>query len=67
MMNDGQGLENGNCGREKSNWTGTGLVVPRSLFIEPKKRDEFARTSVCVLVAHEEYAELPTIFISYLE
>ncbi len=48
---------------EKSNWTGTGVVVPRSLVADAKKRNEFARTGVYVLVGHEEDAELPTIYI----
>ena len=48
---------------EKSNWTGTGLVVPRSLFKESKKRDEFSRTGVYVLVGTDNETELPTIYI----
>ena len=48
---------------EKSNWTGIGIVVPRSLLAESKGRDEFFRTGVYVLVGHDEQNDLPTIYI----
>ena len=47
---------------EKSNWTGTGLVIPRSLISDAKSRDEFRRTGIYFLVGEEEN-ELPTIYI----
>lgn len=34
---------------EKSNWTGQGLVFPRSLFGEVRKRAELTRTGVYIL------------------
>jgi hypothetical protein len=46
---------------EKSNWTGIGLVIPRSLLAEEKFRDECCRTGVYVLVGQDEQSELPTI------
>lgn len=48
---------------EKSNWTGTGLVFPRSLFTQAKQRQEATRTGVYVLVGHEDEADLPTIYV----
>lgn len=48
---------------EKSNWTGIGLVIPRSLLPEAKFRDECGRTGVYVLVGQDEQSELPTIYI----
>jgi len=57
------GVSNGVRIIEKSNWTGTGVVVPRNLFSEAKKRSEFSRTGVYVLVGHEEDSELPKIYI----
>ena len=34
---------------EKSNWTGQGIVFPRSLFAEVRHREEFTRTGVYVV------------------
>lgn len=48
---------------DKSNWTGRGIVFPRSLFPEIKKRDEFQQTGVYVLVGPSEEGELPKIYI----
>ena len=48
---------------EKSNWSGVGLVVPRSLFGEAKKRRELARTGVYVLVGPPEESGLPRVYI----
>lgn len=48
---------------DKSNWTGRGIVFPRSLFPEIKKRDEFQETGVYILVGPSEEGELPKIYI----
>jgi len=48
---------------EKSNWTGCGVVFPRSLFPDRKQREEFNRTGVYVLVGPAEEGDLPTIYI----
>jgi uncharacterized protein DUF4357 len=48
---------------EKSNWSGSGLVVPRSLFGEAKQRKELARTGVYVLVGPPEESGLPRIYV----
>jgi hypothetical protein len=48
---------------DKSNWTGRGIVFPRSLFPEIKKREEFQETGVYVLAGPSEEGELPKIYI----
>jgi len=48
---------------DKSNWTGRGIVFPRSLFPDIKMRDEFQETGVYVLVGPSEEGELQKIYI----
>ena len=48
---------------EKSNWSGLGIVCPRSLLGESKGRNEFARTGVYVLVGESETSGLPTVYV----
>jgi hypothetical protein len=48
---------------EKSNWSGVGLVVPRSLFGEGKQRKELGRTGVYVLVGPPEESGLPRVYV----
>lgn len=48
---------------QKSNWSGTGLVVPRSLFSKGKQRKELARTGVYVLVGPPEESGLPRVYV----
>lgn len=48
---------------EKSNWSGAGLVVPRSLFGESKQRRELARTGVYVLFGPPEESGLPRVYV----
>jgi hypothetical protein len=48
---------------EKSNWTGQGLVFPRSLFADVRKRPELARTGVYVLWGPSESGQLPRVYI----
>lgn len=48
---------------EKSNWSGAGLVVPRSLFGESRQRRELARTGVYVLVGPPEASGLPRVYV----
>lgn len=47
----------------KSNWTGCGVVCPRALLPEAKKRDEFAGTGVYLLEGPSDQGELPTLYI----
>ncbi len=46
---------------EKSNWTGLGLVFPRGLFAEVRKRPELERTGVYVLV--DDKKQFPRVYI----
>ena len=39
---------------EKSNWTGHGLVIPRSMFGESKARNELERTGLYILIGPDE-------------
>jgi hypothetical protein len=48
---------------EKSNWSGVGVVVPRSLFGEAKQRKELTHTGVYVLVGPPEESGLPRIYV----
>ncbi|MBK9989639.1 MAG: GIY-YIG nuclease family protein [Verrucomicrobia bacterium] len=48
---------------EKSNWSGAGIVIPRSLMAEAKSRRELTRTGVYVLVGPAEESGLPRIYI----
>jgi hypothetical protein len=48
----------------KSNWTGSGVVCPRSLLPTAKARDEFGRPGVYVLVGPPaEDGDLPTMYV----
>lgn len=48
---------------EKSNWTGHGIVCPRSQFRDAKARPEFGRTGVYVLLGPSEAGGLPTVYV----
>lgn len=48
---------------EKSNWTGRGLVIPRSLFAETRSRDELVCTGVYILVGLDEKSQLPRVYV----
>jgi len=48
---------------DKSSGTGRGIIFPRSLFPDIKKREEFQETGVYVLVGPSEDGELPKIYI----
>ncbi|MBK9303343.1 MAG: GIY-YIG nuclease family protein [bacterium] len=48
---------------EKSNWTGQGLVFPRSQFADVRQRPELSRTGVYVLWGPSESSQLPRIYI----
>ena len=48
---------------DKSNWSGRALALPRPLFPEAKKRDEFGVPGVYVLVCPSGKGDLPTIYI----
>ena len=48
---------------EKSNWTGQGLVFPRSLFPEVRAREELGRTGVYVLWEAGTSGQLPRVYV----
>ena len=48
---------------EKSNWTGLGLVFPRSLFKEIRGRDELKRPGVYVLWGPSDSGQLPRAYV----
>ena len=48
---------------EKSNWTGQGLVFPRSLFPEVRKRPDLQRTGVYILWGPGETGQLPRVYV----
>lgn len=48
---------------EKSNWTGQGLVFPRSLYPDVRKRPELLKTGVYVLWGPGESGRLPRVYV----
>lgn len=48
---------------EKSNWSGQGLVFPRALYGEVRKRPELNRTGVYVLWGPGESGQLPVVYV----
>ena len=48
---------------EKSNWTGTGLVIPRTLFGETRVRSELQRAGVYLLIGPGELSQLPRLYV----
>lgn len=47
----------------KSNWTGCGVVCPRSILPSVKSRKEFSQPGVYVLVGPPEDGELPRVYV----
>ena len=47
---------------DRMNWTGLGIVFPRSKWTEVRQRSEFLRAGVYILVGYQE-DDLPTIYI----
>jgi hypothetical protein len=47
---------------DRMNWTGLGIVFPRSKWTEVRQRTEFNRAGVYILVGYQE-DDLPTIYI----
>lgn len=48
---------------EKSNWSGQGIVFPRSLFADARRRDELNRTGVYILWGPGESGDLPRAYV----
>lgn len=52
---------------EKSNWTGSGVICPRSEVPEFRHRDEFQRPGVYVLQGPSEDGALPRVYVGEAE
>ena len=61
-----EGLPDGLRLVEKSNWIGLGVVCPRGRYSTAKKRHEFSRSGVYVLVG-QQGNDLPSIYIGEAE
>jgi hypothetical protein len=48
---------------EKSNWTGAGLVIPRSSFADARSRRELKRAGIYILIGPPEESGLQRIYI----
>lgn len=48
---------------EKSNWTGQGLLFPRSIYLDIRGRTELTRTGVDVLWGPDEERRLPRVYV----
>lgn len=48
---------------EKTNWTGSGIFMPRPMMAEAMKREELGRTGVYVLVGPAEDSSLPRVYV----
>lgn len=48
---------------DRMNWTGLGITFPREKWPEIKKRPEFGKTGVYILVGYQENDDLPTLYI----
>lgn len=51
---------------EKSNWIGLGIVCPRGSYPQAKKRDEFSRSGVYILIGYDG-GSLPVLYIGESE
>lgn len=47
----------------KSNWNGAGLVCPRNRYPRVKRREEFSRSGVYILVGFSEDETRPAVYI----
>jgi hypothetical protein len=48
---------------DRMNWTGLGITFPREKWPEVKKRPEFGKTGVYILMGYQEDDDLPTLYI----
>ena len=48
---------------EKSNWTGQGIVFPRSLYAEVRARSELRRAGVYILWGPGETGQMPRVYV----
>ena len=48
---------------EKSNWSGKGVVCPRSTFPDNKAREEFSRTGIYILLGPSEQSDVNMLYV----
>ncbi len=48
---------------EKSNWSGKGIICPRSIYPDSKGRPDFATTGIYILIGPTEQSDLPMIYV----
>jgi hypothetical protein len=48
---------------DRMNWTGLGIFIPREKWPETRRRDEFGRPGVYILVGYEGDTDRPTIYV----
>jgi len=48
---------------EKSNWTGVGLVIPRPLYSDARKRPELQRTGIYLLIGPQDDLQLSQVYV----
>jgi hypothetical protein len=48
---------------DSMNWTGIGVVFPRTSWPSVRTRKEFERAGVYILSGYEENKELPTVYV----
>lgn len=61
-----EGLPDGLRLVKKSNWIGQGIVCPRGRYSEVKKRGEFSRSGIYLLVGHDG-DQLPKLYVGEAE
>ncbi len=61
-----EGLPDGLRLVKKSNWIGQGIVCPRGRYSDAKKRDEFSRSGVYLLVG-QDGEQLPKLYVGEAE
>ena len=61
-----EGLPDGLRLVKKSNWIGQGIVCPRGRYSQAKKRDEFSRSGVYLLVG-QDGDQLPKLYVGEAE
>ena len=61
-----EGLPDGLRLVKKSNWIGQGIVCPRGRYSQAKKRDEFSRSGVYLLVG-QDGEQLPKLYVGEAE
>lgn len=48
---------------EKSNWSGRGVICPRSAYVESKRRPDFQSTGIYILIGPSDSSDLSTVYV----